>query len=296
MADPHRGIDHLVLCTRDLTEAQKAYRSFGFTTTPPAIHPFGTGNSLVQMQGCFLELIAVADPAKIAPPSPGAFSFGHFIQNFLRRREGMAMLVFESHDAVADQAEFARKGLDTYAPFHFERKATLPDGISVTVGFSLAFATSPEMPEAAFFTCQQHAPEYFWKPEYQSHPNGAVAVREVVMVADAPGRLASFFARMHPPCAVSLDSRGLEVATGRGRVTILTTDRFMDRFGAAATGPDSPHFAAYTIAVEDMEKLANILRRNEVPWRRRGDSIVIDADATFGVLLEFASATPPKRK
>jgi hypothetical protein len=296
MPDPRRGIDHLVLCTRDLDAAQKAYRSFGFTTTPPATHPFGTGNSLIQLQGCFLELISVADPALIRPPAEGEFSFGHYIRNFLRRREGMSMLVFESHDAVKDQAEFARKGLDTYAPFHFERQATLPDGKSVTVGFSLAFATSPEMPEAVFFTCQQHAPEYFWKPEYQAHPNGAVAVREVVLAAEAPGRLAGFFARMQPPCAVSVDSRGLEVATGRGQITVLTTDRFMDRFGVADTGPDSPHFAAYSIAVADMEKLTDILRGNGVDWRRRGDSIVIDAGAAFGVLLEFVGANPPKRK
>jgi hypothetical protein len=296
MPDPQRGIDHLVLCVRDLDAARNAYQSFGFTTTPPALHPFGTGNSLVQMKACFLELITVADAAKIQASAEGEFSFGRYIQNFLRRREGLSMLVFESHDAAADQAEFARKGLDTFAPLHFERKATLPDGSKVTVGFSLAFATSPEMPEAVFFTCQQHAPEHFWKPEYQTHANGALTVREVIMVAESPGRLASFFARMQPPCAVSVDSSGIQVSTARGQVTVLTTDRFMDRFGAAATGPDSPHFAAYSIAVDDIETLADILRRNGVAWRHRGASIIIDADAAFGVLLEFVGRPQPKRK
>ena len=44
------GIDHLVLCVRDLERARDLYRRLGFTLTPPARHPFGTGNSLVQFE------------------------------------------------------------------------------------------------------------------------------------------------------------------------------------------------------------------------------------------------------
>ena len=51
------------------------------------------------------------------------------------------MLVFASDDARRDQAAFAESGLETYAPFDFERRAKLPDGSEVTVGFSLAFVT-----------------------------------------------------------------------------------------------------------------------------------------------------------
>ena len=55
------GIDHLVLCGRDLEEMRRRYGALGFTLTPPAHHPFGTGNSLVQLDRCFLELLVVAD-------------------------------------------------------------------------------------------------------------------------------------------------------------------------------------------------------------------------------------------
>ena len=50
----NRAIDHLVLCVRDLEAARAIYRRLGFTLTPPARHPWGTGNSLVQLQGNFL--------------------------------------------------------------------------------------------------------------------------------------------------------------------------------------------------------------------------------------------------
>ena len=54
-----RGIDHLVLVTEDLDEASAFYRTLGFTTTPRAVHPFGTGNALVQLQGNFIELVGI---------------------------------------------------------------------------------------------------------------------------------------------------------------------------------------------------------------------------------------------
>jgi D-serine deaminase-like pyridoxal phosphate-dependent protein len=54
-------------------------------------------------------------------------------------------------------------------------------GSQVTVAFSLAFAADPRMPQAAFFCCQQHAPQYFWRTAYQSHANGADKLLEVII-------------------------------------------------------------------------------------------------------------------
>ena len=210
-----RGIDHLVLCVRDLEAARRFYGRLGFTTTPPAVHPFGTGNSLVQLQGNFLELLSVVEPDRVPAMAPGEFSFGAFNRDFLARRQGMSMLVFQSDDARRDQREFAGKGLTTYAPFDFSRKAMLPDGSTVTVGFSLAFVTDPRMPAAAFFVCQQHAPEYFWKPEYQRHPNGARAVTEVIMTAEAPATFAELFEGLQGPQSVSVGEGALRVATAK---------------------------------------------------------------------------------
>ncbi len=284
----NRGIDHLVLCVEDLDKAREAYARFGFTTTPRAIHPFGTGNSLVQLQGNFLELLSIIYESKFAPPAPGQFSFGTFNKSFLSAREGMSMLVFEGHDADGDQAEFASKGLHTYDAFHFQRKATLPDGEEVTVAFSLAFVTDESMPEAVFFTCQQHAPEYFWKPEFQRHPNGASLVTEAVMVAENPALLSGLFGALQGDDAISAIDGGLQVATARGAVTVLSPDRFAARFDTTPPGPDSPHFAAFRIAVADLGQTENLLRANEVAFRNTGETLQIGPETACGVVLEFA--------
>jgi catechol 2,3-dioxygenase-like lactoylglutathione lyase family enzyme len=282
-----RGIDHLVLAVRDLDKARAFYEALGFTLTPRAQHPWGTANHLVQLNGCFLEILGIADTAKIPPHAPGTFSFGAHNRGFLAAREGMSMLVFQSHDAPRDQVEFAAAGLHTYAPFDFGRDAKLPDGGIARVAFSLAFVTDPRMPESAFFTCQQHAPKFFWKREYQVHANGARTIAEVVMVAPDPPALAKFFAKLQGNESVNVKNGALSVATARGRITALTSAAFEKRFGAPSCGPATPHFAAFAISGADAGALAARLAAAKLPHRRAGDALQVPAAAAFGVAIEF---------
>jgi hypothetical protein len=284
-----RPLDHLVLCVADLDRAKAAYERLGFTTTPRAVHPFGTGNTLVQLQGNFIELLSVVDAAKIQPAAAGHFSFGAYNDGFLRRREGFSMLVLASGDARADQQAFAAAGLDTYAPFDFARAARLPDGSDVTVAFSLAFATDRRMPEAAFFVCQQHAPQYFWKPEYQRHANGAVAIDEVVMVAERPLELAGFFAGLQGGQAVAMEAGGLAVAAGAGCVRVLDRRAFAERFGTAAIADAPPYLAAYRIKVADLDRAAAAMRARGAPALRVGDVLRVQPGDAFNVMIEFAA-------
>jgi len=284
----NRGIDHLVLAVRSLEKAAPVYERLGFTLTPTAQHPWGTANRLVQLQGNFLELLAVADPAKI--PSAKAFSFGGFNKAFLKKREGFSMLVFAGNDARADQAEFAAAGLQAYAPFDFSRKAKQPGGEEVTVGFSLAFVTDPRLPEAAFFTCQHHAPQHFWKPDYQRHANGAVAVREAIMVADDPASLADLFASLQGKDAVRANVGQLIVITARGRVTVLDRQHAAARFGEALPqGPQSPHFIGYRVAVADVAKTQAVLDKAGVRYRASAGALQIPPADAFNTIIEFAA-------
>ncbi len=289
---PQRGIDHLVLCVSDLEAARARYRALGFTLTPPARHPFGTANSLVQLQGSFLELLAVDDPARIATPPAGGFSFADFNRRFLSRHDGLSMLVFESADARRDQAEFTAKGLRTYPPFDFSRHARLPDGASVTVGFSLAFVTDPRLPMAAFFTCQQHAPEYFWKAAYQQHANGARAVAEVIMVAPDPHALADLFGKLQTPQQVVPWAGGLRVNTARGMITVLSPSAWDARFPGVAppTTVDGARFAGYALTTPSLAAVSRHLRASGIGVVETADRVQVPATDLFGATLEFRTA------
>ncbi len=286
-----RGIDHLVLAVRDLAAAEAFYRRLGFTLTPRAFHPWGTANHLAQFEGSFLELLAVADASNIPPAASGHFSFGAYNRDFLARREGFSMLVFDSRDARADRDAFARAGLADLAPFDFAREAKLPDGTTARVAFSLAFAIDPRLPEATCFTCQQHAPQHFWKIEYQRHANGATAVAEVLMVAPDPRQLAEFFASLGGRPKRSRRGSDLTVATSRGQIRIHAPDGFAARFPGAriAAAPRTPYFAGYRLTVADPARVVDLLRDNGVPHRFAGGVVQVMPEQAFNVGIEFAA-------
>ncbi|MHA1538452.1 MAG: VOC family protein, partial [Alphaproteobacteria bacterium] len=205
--------------------------------------------------------------------------------------EGMAMLVFESRDAHADHADFMAGGLTTYPVFDFSRKAKLPNGEQASVAFSLAFVTHEAMPQAAFFTCQQHAPEYFWKPDYQRHINGAQEIGEIVMVADEPGQWRGFFEGMQGAGSARLEAGRLSLATARGTLSVMTPDAFAGRFPGEAAPADrqGPVFAAAIVRVSDQKTLLRTLAGNQIEARESADgSPFVPASQAFGLVLGFA--------
>lgn len=288
-----RLIDHLVLCVRDLGRAGNAYERLGFTLTPRAAHPWGTGNRLAQLGRNFLELLGLDDPARIPAPKPGEFGFGAFNRDFLARREGMSMLVFAGIDADADRAEFAAQGLGQFARFDFSRDAKLPDGATARVGFSLAFAARADWPEAAFFTCQQHAPEHFWKPDYQRHANTALNVTEVVMAAAEPAAHADWLARLTGAEAMPVTGGYAFTAQDArrvpSRVTLLSHAALLARLPEAQVNGATPHFAGFRVAVADLAAAERCFAQGRVPHRKAQGALIVPADYAFGCAIEFSA-------
>jgi hypothetical protein len=246
-----KGIDHLVICGRDLDEMRKEYERLGFTLTPPAQHPFGTRNSLVQLDGGFLELLSLSQPEDIPEHGPSYFSFAAFNRDFLKNGEGFSMLVLDSDDARKDVADYRKRGLTTYEPVDFRRKAKLPDGQEVVVGFSLAFVTSSAMPMCGFFCCQQHTPQYFWQRPYQEHSNRAKKVLEVALVAEQPQEIRTFLEHFTGARAATVE-QGFRIATQRGDIAVMVPEDFAKKYRSPP--PDlskGPRFGGYTIEIKN---------------------------------------------
>jgi hypothetical protein len=245
-----RGLDHIVLAVHELDRCKASFEQMGFTTTPNAAHPWGTANSLIQFDRNFIEMLSVAQPERITRAAPGEFSFGDHNRRFLQQGEGMSMLVFSSADARADQQRWQACKLQTYPVFDFSRAATLPGGEQVTVAFTLAFVTHPRMPDAAWFVCQQHHPEHFWKPQYQQHSNGARTMQCVWMQAGEPAQYRDFLAQLFPEGHVTEQADGITLQLEGGQVALRTPQFLAGRFPGMAlpTTANGPRFAAVTIA------------------------------------------------
>src|SRR5215218_1730404 len=110
-------------------------------------HPWGTHNRIVQFPGVFVELLAIGEMERIPSPRPRSISFGAFTREFLGRGEGLSMLVLEGKGAAADAEAFRAAGIGDFDVFDFEREGKRPDGSTVKVAFSLAFARDTQAPD-----------------------------------------------------------------------------------------------------------------------------------------------------
>jgi catechol 2,3-dioxygenase-like lactoylglutathione lyase family enzyme len=231
-----RGLDHIVHAVRDLDAAAEFYSRAGFTVGARNRHPWGTHNYIVQFPGVFIELVAVAEPERIPPARPRSMSFGITISEFVARHEGLAMLVLEGKGAAADAEAFRAAGIGDFDVFEFARDARRPDGSTVKVAFSLAFAADPKASDIGYFTCQQHYPENFWNPAFQTHANGATTVEGVVMVAENPADHHIFLKAFSGVDDLKSTSHGIRLETPRGEIRMMDPQAYRSQF--AATPPD----------------------------------------------------------
>ena len=289
-----RHIDHIVVAVRNLDEAGDFYRKLGFQVGVRNRHPWGTENRLIQFRSSFIELITAGENATTIPRhEERSFSFGAFVRDYLRKHEGLAMLVLNSTDAKADASLFAKKGIGDFEPFTFERTGRRPDGSETCVAFTLAFALDAKIPDAAFFVCQQHFPENFWNTDFQRHTNGATNISAVTLAAPEPAAHAAF---------LSVFS-GAESQQGLGGNRFFRLDGGrIDVFrnaGKEGSSVAAPLLTSFSVRGVDIARQASTLQSADIPFKAVEDMLTVPPRAAFGVEIRFeiegsASPTPSK--
>src|SRR5215471_10297749 len=224
------GLDHVIHAVRDLEAAAELYRRLGFTVGARNRHAWGTHNHLVQLPGFFVELLTVAEPEKLGTDGLSAL-FGTFNRIFLKTHEGLSFLLLKSENAATDAARFRSAGIGVSDAMRFEREGKRPDGSTVKVAFSLAFARDAKAPAVGFAVCQQHFPENFWNPAFQQHANTASGVAAVVLVADNPADHHIFLSAFSGVRDLHATSNGVTAATPRGDIKVMDPTAFRGHFG-----------------------------------------------------------------
>jgi hypothetical protein len=279
-----RGINHLVLAGQDLDAMRSAYAGLGFTVAPRGQHPFGTGNSVIQLHGSYLELLAVTEPQDVVEHASKSFSFSAFNRDYLKRHDGFSMLAFDTPDAGADLAAWQNAGLQTYEPFQFSRLAKLPDGEDVTVGFSLAFVSDPRAPWIGLFACQHFRPDYYAQARYLDHSNTAQAVADVWITGPGAVELADTMARVTRLNPTVSTADRIVFKTRYGDVILAEPSIFEDAFGEKPPHPeDGPHLAGVTVGCRTLESLGGL------GLKQIGEEYVLPASRNFGTALRFAA-------
>ena len=285
-----RGLDHIVHAVRDLDRAAELYRRLGFMVGARNRHAWGTHNHIVQLPGFFIELLTVAEPENLGTDGFSAL-FGTFNRIFLKDQEGFSMLILESSDARADASRYRVAGVGVSDAMHFEREGKRPDGTTVKVGFSLAFARDGKARDIGFAACQQHFPENFWNPAFQQHANSVDSVDAAMLVAEDPDSHRDFLSAFSGVGGLRVSASGLAASTARGRIELMHPAAFSSRFGI--NPPDvsqSARLAAVLLRVRDRAELLAALTAGQIAFSYRNGATVVAPQDAMGATLVFEEA------
>ena len=282
-----RGLDHVVHAVGDLEGAAALYRRLGFTVGARNRHSWGTHNQVVQLPGFFIELLTVAEPENLGTDG---FSnlFGRFNQSFIGNQDGLSLLLLATDDAATDAEALRSSGIAASEVLKFEREGKRPDGATVKVAFSLAFARDAGAPGVGFAVCQHHFPENFWNPRFQQHPNTASGIAGVVLVAENPTDHHIFLSAFTGVRDLHATSSGVRVATPQGDIKVMDPVAFRSHFGTDP--PDvsqGARLGALQFHVRDRNALRAALGGGGIAYSVRMDSTIVAPQTAIGATLVF---------
>jgi Glyoxalase-like domain len=274
--------DHAVINTRfELQRAAGAFGRLGFQLTAQGRHSMGSINHLIMFATDYLELIGL--PPGMDPP----------LAYIAEAPPGINGLVFKTADADADFAHLQALGMAGDAPRAFTRPVRLPAG-EAPARFRTVQVRPGIFPGGRVYFCEHGTPELVWRPEWQSHPNGAAAIAEFVIASQQHQREAEQFAALlRAPVAPLPGGQGASVAVAGGRITLLAPAAYAQRYGKLASplAGRTSLFGALVLRTPDLPALREALRAPGpgVALEEHGGRIVV-RESAFDAVLEFSAA------
>jgi len=269
-------LDHVVIDVRDrIDEAMRCFQSLGFQLTPRGRHTLGSVNHLAMFATDYLELLGFAGDGAIRP-------------EIMRFPVGLNGLVFTTADADSVHAQAAAAGLPILPVQSFSRPVTL-DGVARDARFRTTRLDPAQVAMGRVYFCEHQTPDLVWRPEWQTHPNGACAIARVVVATADPQRTARLFRGLFGDEIVADRNWAQIIAAGAAQVELSTPDAVAAEFGetAAEAAGRTEHMAALGIRVRSLHEAGRCLR--SVPGLHvERHRLVVPAGAAFNTAIAFS--------
>ncbi len=286
MSHPVQGVDHIFLLVNDLDLSAEHYRKLGFTLSPRGLHSAakGTANYTIIFKDDYMELLGiVADtPAN-----------QHQRDMLARDGEGFRAIACRIDDAYAAREQLAELGIAAEPVGEFSRPLPLPDGSEGIAAFAVTHFAPSETPTGFVFMCQHKTRDMVWRPELQSHENGAEALASIIAVSEDTAAMAAGFARLYAAGRVSEIAGGHAVTTGANsaQILVLTPEAAAARYSAdAVAATPKTGFAVLGIRVRDLAATRSLLTQNGLAVHETAEGTIWVAPAhASGSILEFSA-------
>ena len=278
-------IDHVGLVGRDVHAMRVAFGRLGFITTAPKLlmrwdSKTGERESLKQecahaiLEQSYIELSAVLtdDPS-------------HYLAPFIRRYQGLHILALRSGDIDADYLRCARAGLEPTPVTIATRDVEY--GTRQGAAQFRWFTLPPERsPGALVCYVHNHTPEIVFQPEVMAHPNSAIGVHGVTIVASKLTSVADHYRVLFEQEPAAHDEE-LRFESGRQCVRIMTRHAFVARYPGAGV-PAMPCLRAFDVIVRDIGAARAYLNATRVRHQEREDgSLWVGPRSACGAALRM---------
>jgi hypothetical protein len=272
-------LDHVGHFVRDPQAASRALARAGFAPTPVSIQvapdpdgaprPTGTGNVTAMFSRGYIEvLFKTSDTA-----------LGRELEAALARHAGVHLAAFAVADAAAAHSRLASAGFRMQPLVHMQRPVETA-GAPGIAAFTLARLEGGQMPEGRIQILTHHTEAMVWQPRWLSHPNGAVALTDVIIAVhdleDAAQRFVRFTGRKSIP-----SPSGVTIELDRGRVQLVSAEAFIRRVPGVPI-PSLPFVGAYGITVASLAASGDVLERNGLQTRRSDDGLIVSFPEELG--------------
>ena len=274
---PPPVLDHVVIDVRDhMDEAASTFAALGFRLTPRGHHTLGSMNHLAMFATDYLELLGFGAGGASRPelaPFP----------------VGLNGLVFKTADADVVHAHALSAGLPILPVQAFSRPVEI-GGVREDARFRTTRLDPAKIAMGRVYFCEHRTPELVWRPEWQSHPNGARAIARIIVATGDPGRTAALFGALFGPAAVAERDGTCIIRAGAAQVELTTPAAIAGEFGDAAAEPAGrpEYLAAIELKVISLADTAEQLRN--VPGVRIDPRrVVVPARAAFNTSIVFSA-------
>jgi hypothetical protein len=285
------GFHHVGIVNRDLDTMEATYRSFGFALSPRSRHMLSERPGAPLTAGCtanmcalfgdsYIELLGIVDDSA---PDPW------HTRQMVEQHEGLRILSFETADAEGTDARLGAAGLRTSGVLELERPVDTEDGPAVLRARSVHL--DPRSTVEGYIGVAQHLTrEYVLQPRYLTHPNGALGLGALLIVA-ADAERDAVVGRYQHVLGVAPETAGpaTVLARGNARIEIVSASAAPEVL-PGETAPAPSYLAALTVVVDDIGRARTFVEEAGTETRTTGSGFFVSGRDACGSGLFFSAA------
>ena len=243
-----KQFDHYVVNTRlDMDGAEATFRSLGFTLTERGYHTLGSINHLMMFGTDYLELIGMPAGSTVSRPE------------LVDAPLGLNGLVFKTPNVDETFAELEGLSMAGDPPKAFSRPVAVAGG-EQDAKFRTVAARTGVFPAGRVYFCEHGTPELVWRPEWQSHANGAKGMAEFIVVSEDFEQESANYANLIGATAAKGNGSN-RISAKTGDLLVMTPAAYAERFGALALPMNGRRsiFGAMVLRVDTLDGIRGVL-------------------------------------